>query len=104
MQFTLFSISKAFVSLILLSCTFTSYDAISSVQLDAIPPVEHHRLAAFTYPNESMMISDIAGLADKVCRVLDVEYSQCFYSIFTNKKTNSIDIEVYSLIDRTVRN
>lgn len=104
MQFILSRISKAFVGLILLSCIFASTNAISSVRLDAIPPVEHYRLAAFTYPNENMKISDVAGLADKVCRVLGVEYSQCFYSIFTNKKTNSFDIEVYSLINHAVMN
>lgn len=95
-------ISKIFVRFLLLSNVFTSCNAIGSVKLDAIPPVENHRLAAFTYPNESMETSDIAGLADKVCRVLEVQYSQCFYSTFTNKKTNSIDIEVYSLVSDAV--
>ncbi|EMN1411983.1 hypothetical protein JW310_19910 [Enterobacter cloacae subsp. cloacae] len=104
MQLTLSRTPKAFFRLVVLSCILTSNNAISSVKLDAIPPVEHHRLAAFTYPNESVKISDVAGLADKVCRALDVEYSQCFYSIFTNKKTNSIDIEVYSFINRAVMN
>lgn len=104
MQLTLSRTPKTFFRLVVLSCTLISYNAISSVRLDAIPPAEHHRLAAFTYPNESAKISDVAGLADKVCRVLGVDYSQCFYSTFTNKKTNAIDIEVYSLINHTVIN
>lgn len=104
MQLTLSRTSKTFFRLVVLSCILISYNAISSVRLDTIPPAEHLRLAAFTYPNESAKISDVAGLADKVCRVLDIDYSQCFYSTFTNKKTNSIDIEVYSLINHTVIN
>lgn len=79
---------------------FVSLNALGSSRLDTLVPVEHHLLAAFSYPQESSGVSDVAGLADKVCKVLDVESNSCFYSTTENRSSGLIDIEVYSAINQ----